>query len=524
MAPSPTEIRRRARSRRARELLAKGGAVALVMWLAPHAALGETAEEAQRRLDTRRNELQRVESRAKSLEQDVHEIAGEREKLNERLLETAALIQKSEARSTAIEARLGELDAQERLLKGSLDQRRGQISKLLSALLRMGRNPPPVMITQRADALQMVRSAMLVAFAFPELRGQALALATRLSELVRVMTDIRSEGDRLKAETERLGAARTRLAGLMDSKKQSLAEREAELQQVRVAAADIARSVGDLNELISKLDKTVTEKTGLGAYEKTIESSAQATVALASTAQVSPPPAAATPPAAVTPAAATAPPPAVTPPPAGVAEISLAPAASDPDKATKVAALTVPKPAQVIELVPGAGAFGKPGRISPAMPFEKAKARLPLPAQGRRVLAFGEKTQYGSQSKGIVLETRHRAQITSPCDGWVVYAGEFRSYGQLLIINAGAGYHVLLAGLSQIDVQPGQFVLAAEPVGTMSGNVTKAQDSRQDVKSDDRTADKARDTAPVLYVEFRKNGRPIDPDPWWVESHQKVQG
>ena len=158
------------------------------------------------------------------------------------------------------------------------------------------------------------------------------------------------------------------------------------------------------------------------------------------------------------------------------------------------------------------------------MPFEKAKARLPLPAHGRRVLAFGEKTQYGSQSKGIVLETRQRAQVTAPCDGWVVYAGEFRSYGQLLIINAGGGYHVLLAGLSQIDVQPGQFVLAAEPVGTMSGGVTKAQNSRQQSKSEDRSEDKDRNTAPVLYVEFRKNGRPINPDPWWVESHQKVQG
>ena len=483
----------------------------MMAFLAQHTAVAETAEEAQRRLDSQRGELQRVESRAKSLEQDVSEIAGEREKLNERLLETAALIQKSEARSSAIEARLGELDAQERLLKGSLDQRRGQVSKLLSALLRMGRNPPPVMITQRTDALQMVRSAMLLASAFPELRGQALALATRLNELVRVMTDIRSEGERLKSETERLGAARTRLAGLMESKKQSLAERQAELAQVRAAAADIARSVNDLNELIAKLDKTVTEKTGLGAYEKSVERETQsaATVAVAAPAAQ---------PASASEAAV---------PPAGAPEaVAAAEPAADaaPAKPTQVAALTVPKPAQVIELAPGAGPFGKPGRISPAMPFEKAKARLPLPAHGRRVLAFGEKTQYGSQSKGIVLETRQRAQVTAPCDGWVVYAGEFRSYGQLLIINAGGGYHVLLAGLSQIDVQPGQFVLAAEPVGTMSGGVTKAQNSRQQSKSEDRSEDKDRNTAPVLYVEFRKNGRPINPDPWWVESHQKVQG
>lgn len=479
------------------------------------AALAENASDAQQRLDARRSELERVQSRAKSLEQNVSEIASEREKLNERLLETAALIQKSEARSSAIEARLDELDAQEHVLRSSLDQRRGQIAILLSALLRMSRNPPPVMVTRREDALQMVRSAILLAAAFPELRGQALALATRLNELVRVMTDIRNEGERLKTETDRLSVARTRLAGLMESKKQSLAERQAELQQVRVAAADIARSVSDLNELITKLDKTVTEKTGLGAYEKDIERDKEATAAA---------PAAAAPPAPA-PAAATAPAAASAPAPAATSAAAGDPVAvAEPAKETRIAALTVPKPSQVIELAPSTGAFGKPGRIKPALPFEQAKARLPLPAQGRRVLTFGEKTQYGSASKGIVLETRFRAQITSPCDGWVVYAGEFRSYGQLLIINAGGGYHVLLAGLSQIDVQPGQFVLAAEPVGTMSGDVTRSQDTRQQSKPDDKSADKPRDTSPVLYVEFRKHGRPIDPDPWWVESHQKVQG
>jgi septal ring factor EnvC (AmiA/AmiB activator) len=152
-----------------------------------------------------------------------------------------------------------------------------------------------------------------------------------------------------------------------------------------------------------------------------------------------------------------------------------------------------------------------PGRIKPAIPFTEAKGLLPLPAQGRRVLTFGEKTQYGSQSKGLVLETRHGGQVVSPSDGWIVYAGEFRSYGQLLIINAGGGYHILLAGLSQIDVQLGQFVLAGEPVGVMS---TAAKS----------TPGKTQDNAPILYIEFRKDQRPIDPDPWWVDASRKVQG
>jgi septal ring factor EnvC (AmiA/AmiB activator) len=93
-----------------------------------------------------------------------------------------------------------------------------------------------------------------------------------------------------------------------------------------------------------------------------------------------------------------------------------------------------------------------------------------------------------------------------------VFAGEFRTFGQLLIINAGDGYHILLAGLSQIDVQLGQFVLAGEPVGLMSA-APKAQKTSQ------------QGNAPVLYIEFRKDSRPVDPEPWWAAAGpQKVQG
>jgi murein hydrolase activator len=435
--------------------VAAGVAVALAVPMASgaRAQAPSNSEEAKKKLESQRQQLESVSKRTKSLESDVNALAAERKELNSKLVETADLIKKSEGQLTSIEGRLGELEAQEKVLKGSLNQRHGQIAKLLSALQRMGRNPPPILITQREDALKMVRSAMLLASAFPELGDQAQALATRLNELVRVMGEIRSQGESLKAEMTRLTDARTRLSGLLEEKKVSLEQRQSELTRMRKAAADISASVTDLNELIARLDTAVKDNTGLGAYD---------------------------------------------------AEARKQTAAPDDKK------VMPGKPTDVVELAPGT-TLGSPGRIKPEIPFAKAQGRLPLPAQGRKVLAFGEKTQYGGQSKGLVLETRQGAQVTSPCDGWIVYAGEFRSYGQLLIINAGGGYHVLLAGLSQIDVQPGQFVLAAEPVGTMSGWPQQAQPA-------------AANNAPVLYVEFRKDGRPIDPDPWWVSGHQKVQG
>jgi septal ring factor EnvC (AmiA/AmiB activator) len=408
----------------------------------------QSQEEARKRLEADKGRLNATQKRSKALQAELDKIAAERQRINARLLETGKLIHSSEAQLSLIESRLGELEAQERHLRGTLEQRHDSIAALLGAMQRMGRNPPPVMITQRDDALDMVRSAMLLASAFPTMREQALALAEQLKDLARVMGSIRTEGDKLKGETARLAEARTRLAALQETKRQSLAERKAELDSVRDAASKIAKNVEDLSDLISRLDKEVGERTGLGTYEKEAKGRSA--------------------------------------PGDGEAAVVLAPGAKS------------------VALQPT-------GRIEPGIPFAEAKGQLQLPVQGRKVLAFGEKTQFGSLSKGLALQTRYGGQVLSPSDGWVVYAGDFRAYGQLLIINGGGGYHILLAGLSQIDVQSGRFVLMGEPVGVMGAAIKASQASTQD-------------GGPVLYIELRKEGRPIDPDPWWSEASRKVQG
>jgi septal ring factor EnvC (AmiA/AmiB activator) len=324
------------------------------------------------------------------------------------------------------------------------------------------------MVTRREDALQMVRSAMLLASVFPELRDQAVLLSGKLTELATVMGDIRRESDRLRTETQRLTDARLRLDNLLLEKRDSLEKRQNELQEVRTAVNDLSRSVRDMNELITKLDNTVSERSGITKYNEELAKQPEATAQ--SGASASP------------------------------ADTSGQPVAKDTASANVRLAMV------------------NPGRMMPSIPFAKAKGRLPLPASGRRVYGFGDKTDVGATSKGVVVETRPGAQVTSPADGWVVYAGEFRSYHQLLIINAGGGYHIVLAGLNRITANVGQFVLAGEPVGTMRG---QAMPTATRTKSEN----KAPEAAPVLYVEFRKEGRTVDPGPWWApEGAQKVQG
>jgi septal ring factor EnvC (AmiA/AmiB activator) len=161
----------------------------------------------------------------------------------------------------------------------------------------------------------------------------------------------------------------------------------------------------------------------------------------------------------------------------------------------------------------GLTALNDPGRLAPAIAFASAKGALPLPISGIRIRDFGVADGLGGTEKGLSIASRTGAQVTAPCDGWVVYAGPFRSYGQLLILNAGGGYHILLAGMERISVDLGQFVLTGEPVAVMGGGPQSA------------AAIATGSSQPVLYIEFRKDGSPVDPSPWWaVSGSEKVRG
>ena len=155
-----------------------------------------------------------------------------------------------------------------------------------------------------------------------------------------------------------------------------------------------------------------------------------------------------------------------------------------------------------------------PTRLKPAIAFADAKGQVSLPVVGAILKPFGASDLTGSVEKGVSIATQPGATVASPVDGSVVFSGRYRSYGQLLIINAGGGYTLTLAGMDRINVSVGQFVLAGEPVAVMGDGST-------------RTAAAAAigATQPVLYIELRKDGSAIDPGPWWAKSDiEKARG
>ena len=145
-------------------------------------------------------------------------------------------------------------------------------------------------------------------------------------------------------------------------------------------------------------------------------------------------------------------------------------------------------------------------RLSAQVNFASLKSHLSLPAAGKLVRHFGDDDGLGGALQGDTLETLPGATITAPMDAVVLYAGAFRSYGQLLILDAGNGYHVVLAGMKKINVSQNQFVLAGEPVGVMNEQLVA---STAPVPMGNG--------APMLYIEFRKDTKPINPAPWWAD-------
>ncbi|MER9921391.1 murein hydrolase activator EnvC [Mesorhizobium sp. M0048] len=361
---------------------------------------------------------------------------------------TAALIQ-----SAMTEQKLGQdiediggklegLKAQEQKIRASLAARRDVLAEVLGALQRMGLNPPPAILVKPEDALSSVRSAILLGAVVPELRQQTDMLLTDLKEQSRVTASIEAERKRLTAAIGEQAAEKKRLGMLLEAKQKLAADTQTALAAEKQRSATLAAKAGSLKELIASLEADRARKAA-DAAKAAEQKTADADKG-----------------------------------PASVAA------------STELASLPVPES----------------NRLTAAAPFSALQGQIALPVTGRIKRRFGANDGNGAVMLGDMVATQSGAIVTAPADGNVLYAGPFRSYGQLLILNAGDGYHVVLAGMSRISVASGQSVLAGEPVGAM-GEARVATTS----------ASKNGNATPELYVEFRKDGKPVDPAPWWAD-------
>ena len=118
------------------------------------------------------------------------------------------------------------------------------------------------------------------------------------------------------------------------------------------------------------------------------------------------------------------------------------------------------------------------------------------PAAGTVVRGWGDRTDAGPSS-GMTVRPPSGARVTAPCGGRAAFAGPFRSYGTMLILDCGGGYHFVLAGFDHLDLSVGMAVRPGEPVGVMPAWDPRSASAR-----------------PALYIELRRNGQAVDPAPF----------
>jgi len=428
-----------------RKLFAMVAACALALPIGAASAQKPTLDDVRQRdqeLDAVRAEQRKALESQKALRDEINAIGEDRRKLNQALIDTAAGIRSVEGRVAGTEARLQQLIDSEASIRKSLDGRRAVIVEVLAALQRIGRRLPPALMVKPEDALESVRTAMLLGAVVPEMRVEAEALAGELSDLVRVRAEAATERDGLARDLMALSIEKNRMTLLVDERQKHQSEAEKKLEAERQRAAELSRQADNLKDLIGRLER------GLDSAARAARSAEEGR-ALGDTR----------------------------------ADLS---------------------------------ALKDPGRLTPAIAFASAKGVLPIPVNGVKSRDFGAADGNGGTERGISIATRPGAQVTAPCDGWVVYAAPYRSYGKLLILNAGGGYHVVLAGMERISVDIGQFVLTGEPVAVMGSGPQVASAMLTGA---------AGSSPPMLYIEFRKDGSPVDPNPWWATpDSEKVRG
>ncbi len=391
-----------------------------------------------------------LQSQRDELGQEAAALEAEIEALREAAIGAARNAQNLESELTEIEGRLGELEREEAAKQAQLSEQRDRLAQLLAALQRLALQPPESLLMTPGAPLDHVRSAMLLGIAVPEIESRAAALRGELDALAALREDIEGQRAALGRRAEDLSAERKRLDAIVT-------EKQALESGLRTQSAAIAQRLEELAERAENVDGLLVE----------LDKHATETF--------------------------TARP---TPRPSDLQQAALPPQGPQ----TPSAGAQDDRPPELMPAPRPSIALARPSDIRR---FPDDPGGLLAPVRGNLALGFGGRRESGEVSQGILLAARPGAQVVAPYDGKVAYAGLFRRYGLILIIEHDGRYHSLMAGLERIDAVVGQWVLAGEPVGVMS-----SRDGRN----------------PELYLELRRAGKPVNPLPWIENLNSKAEG
>ncbi len=379
-------------------------------------------------------EVQAQNLEHKKLQTQATQISLELTRISKDMIASAKQIQNSEEKISRMESELETLRADLKKAEENFVVEDDNLIKTLSALQNLALKPTEALFVQPLTPVEIIRSAMLLREAVPYLQENAARIREDLEKIEAQKNLVEKQVARIIRQKKILEKEHEQMKALVQRKSKIRNAVEIKSVKAKKKVEQLASQANDLRDLLNKLEKQRQEKQRRQEEERR-----------------------------------------------RLAELKAAEARRAAEETKK---LEEKQRADLIKFKPEV--INEVGEN-----FVKAKGHLLRPARGPVVTAYGEQMSKGVTSKGIIIKTRSQAQVISPYDGTVIFAGPFRGYGNLIIIEHGQGYLSLLAGLEEVDCELGQMLLAGEPVGQMP----ESGDAR-------------------LYVELRKDNHPVNPLTW----------
>ena len=379
-------------------------------------------------------EVQAQNLEHKKLQAQATQISLELTRISKDMIASAKQIQNSEEKISRMESELETLRADLKKTEENFVVEDDNLIKTLSALQNLALKPTEALFVQPLTPVEIIRSAMLLREAVPYLQENAARIREDLEKIEAQKNLVEKQVARIIRQKKILEKEHEQMKALVQRKSKIRNAVEIKSVKAKKKVEQLASQANDLRDLLNKLEKQRQEKLRRQEEERR-----------------------------------------------RLAELKAAEARRAAEETKK---LEEKQRADLIKFKPEV--INEVGEN-----FVKAKGHLLRPARGPVVTAYGEQMSKGVTSKGIIIKTRSQAQVISPYDGTVIFAGPFRGYGNLIIIEHGQGYLSLLAGLEEVDCELGQMLLAGEPVG----QVPESGDAR-------------------LYVELRKDNHPVNPLTW----------
>ncbi|ANM12794.1 MULTISPECIES: murein hydrolase activator EnvC family protein [unclassified Rhizobium] len=407
----------------------------------PAAELAAKRDKTRAELETLSKTISLSSDKVSALQQSIADLEKNTQSIRQALIESAARRKGLDKQILESEKKLADLGVKEDGIRRSLHERRGLLAEVLAALQRMGRNPPPALLVTPDDALASVRSAILLGAVVPGIRKETDKLAGDLASLAALQAASAAEKAGLTATMTDSIEEERRMDLLLAENDKLSRSNAAELEAERKRSEELAGKATSLEGLVASMESEIASVRDAAAAARQAEENRKL--------------------------------------------------------------MTDEQRAQAKALA-DSGVPDK-NRIAPAYPFGELKAKLEVPVAGDILRQFGDADGTGHEAMGMTVATNPETVVTAPADGLVVFAGAFRSYGQMIILDTGDGYHLVLSGMDTINTRQGKFVFSGEPLAVMGAKRVASA-----------TALALETDRPTLYIEFRKDGKPVDSRPWWT--------